>query len=404
MEKVKVGVVGLRRGCTYLRNFLRMPNVQLIGVADRQEGLRSQYKDEVEAVGGKVVPEFHDLLELGPDAVMVATNGRVHAGHSIEALRAGCHVLCEIPTAYHEHELIELRDVAEASDRIYMVAENLCFMDFLRYWRKWLMDGRFGEVTLAHCEYVHYLPKTLIRPDGTHLTPSESEAMGCEDAVPTWRADQPPIQYLTHDLGPLLELFDDRAVSVTCMSAPRCAPETPLRSDGQIGLFKTEQGRLIQCTVTLSTKVPGGHRFRIFGTEGGAEHFGYEGRCRVFFGGDTESRGWQWTRLGVAAQDDDVNAGHGGVDLKVAQAFVEAILAGRSSPIDVYRGIDYTLPGIIANRSADQGGLPLAIPDMRPEPFKNTAFWEHFTVPEHAEPNDFVTAAPDYAMAEKVSS
>jgi hypothetical protein len=51
-------------------------------------------------------------------------------------------------------------------------------------------------------------------------------------------------------------------------------------------------------------------------------------------------------------------------------------------PIDVYRMSDITLPGIIAARSAELGGQPLTVPDIRREPFAGTNFWEHVGLPE----------------------
>ena len=118
-----------------------------------------------------------------------------------------------------------------------------------------------------------------------------------------WRADQPPIQYLTHDLGPLLEVLDDRCVSVTCRSAPWRNPETPLRSDGQIALFHTAKGTLIKIMVTLSTARPAEHRYRLFGVAGGAECFSYEQGCRRFTRAARERDGWEFLPVGLPETD-----------------------------------------------------------------------------------------------------
>src|SRR5436309_1194798 len=119
-------------------------------------------------------------------------------------------------------------------------------------------------------------------PDGTTITPTEARAQGHTDARPVWRADQPPIQYLTHDLGPLLEVLDDRVVSVSCRSAPWRSKDAPLRSDGQIALFQTARGALIKIMVTLNTSRPEEHRYRLFGVDGSCEWFGYERCARRF--------------------------------------------------------------------------------------------------------------------------
>ena len=75
-----------------------------------------------------------------------------------------------------------------------------------------------------------------------------------------------------------------------------------------------------------------------------------------------------------------------GADLKLNRHFAQAILDNRPAPIDVYRAIEYTLPGILANRSAELGGVPIPIPDFRCEPFQNTAFWETVGLPDSDPP------------------
>jgi len=178
------------------------------------------------------------------------------------------------------------------------------------------------------------------------------------------------------------------------MSSSTWCREAPLRPDAQVAVFRTERGRVIQCTVTLNTRVPGGHRYRLFGTEGGAEWFSHEERARVFFGQGDPHAGWTWTRLAAAAEGDDTTTGHGGVDGKLARAFVRAVLEGRPSPIDVYRGADYTLPGIVAAASADRAGAALPIPDIRPQPFAGTRFWDHVPLPERSSLDDVRLETP----------
>ena len=381
MEKLKVGILGLRRGMTHLQNFLSIDQAEVIGACDRFEANRQRAEELLVPAGGQVVPEFEDLLEMEPDAVVIASNGKCQAAHACQAMEAGCHVLSEVPGADTEEELIRLRDTVERTGKTYMLGENSCFLDFLRYWHKWIVEGRFGPISVAEGEYLHYLPNTLYGPDGSPSSPTKVKAQGRTDCKPTWRADQPPIQYLTHDLGPLLEVLDDRVVSVTCRSAPWRCMDAPLRSDGQIALFHTAKGTLIRIMVTLNTRRPAEHRYRLFGTEGSAEFFDYEGFCRRFDRDREEKEGWEKIDIGPAARDDETS-GHGGTDLKTARYFTEAILAERPAPIDVYRGIEFALPGIVANRSAEMGGAQLTIPDLRRKPFSTTTFWDTVGLPD----------------------
>ena len=384
MEKLKVGILGLRRGMAHLHNFLAVEEAEVIGIADRLPDRQEAAEKAMREKGnqGRICNEYEELLAMQPDAVVVASNGRAQCGHALMALDAGCHVLSEVPGAFSLEEWLKIRAAVERTGKQYMMAENLCFMDFIRYWRKWIETGQYGEMSLVEAEYLHYLPNTMTTADGKFYKPSEVRDQGIKDAVPTWRADQPPIGYLTHDLGPLLEVLDDRVVSVSCMGGPWRCEEAPLRSDGQIALFHTAKGLLIQILVTLNTVRPSEHRFRLFGTGGSMEWSLYEKFCKRFNSTMSEADGWEIVDIGLAAKDTDPTTGHGGTDINLARHFTQCLLRDGTVPIDVYRSIEYSLPGIIAGQSAEMGGTPLAIPDLRRKPFVHTDFWKVVGFPE----------------------
>jgi predicted dehydrogenase len=390
MEPVTVGILGLRRGHSHFRNFLLTEEARVIGAADRIEQWRAraaQTATELARDGIAYVEEFEQLLEMKPDAIVIASNGRQQMEHTVQALEAGCHVLSEVPGAMTQEEILRIARVVEATGRQYMLAENSSFLGFLRYWRRWIEEGRFGAISMADGEYLHYLPHTMVDDKGDQFTPSQVREQGLAGVRPVWRSDMAPIQYLTHDLGPLLEVLDDRVVTVNCVEAPWWNGETPLRSDGQYALFKTARGRLIRILVTLSTRRPGAHNYRLFGTEGSAEWYSHEGFCRRLEKTRDESQGWERVDIGTARDDVPAAAsGHGGTDIWTAITFARALQAGRTVPIDVYRMADYTLPGILAAQSAVNGGAAVHVPDIRRAPFEHTAFWEHVGLPEDEPP------------------
>ncbi len=393
MEKLRVGILGLRRGLSHLRNFLTLEDVEVIGAADRIE----QWRDRAAEHAGptlRLLREFDDLLELRPDAVVIASNGRVQAQHAIQAMEAGCHVLSEVPGAVTQQEINQIILSAERYDRQYMLAENSCFLDFLRYFRKWIVEDRFGPISIAEGEYIHYLPNSMVDEQGTHFTPTQWREQSIQGLRPLWRADIPPIHYLTHDLGPLLTVLEDRVVSVTCMSGPYWSSEAPLRPDGQIALFRTAKGSLIKIMVTLSARRPGAHNYRLFGTLGGAEWYSHEGFCRRFGRERDEKQGWERIDIGTAPAGQASKAGHGGTDIGTAYYFSKALLQGKRVPIDVFRMADFTLPGIMAMRSADMGGQPMTVPDLRRSTFTTSGFWEHVSLPDTEPPgSDYVSTA-----------
>jgi hypothetical protein len=63
--------------------------------------------------------------------------------------------------------------------------------------------------------------------------------------------------------------------------------------------------------------------------------------------------------------EEAVRAGHGGGDYFIVGDFIGAIRAGKAPPIDVYRAMDYTVPGLISEQSIAAGGVPLSVPDFR---------------------------------------
>lgn len=386
MDKIKVGILGLRRGMSHLRNFLNTDEAVVIGAADRIEQWRTRaaglIADHPKGAEVKFVAEFEELLEMKPDAVAIASNGRQQAAHAIQALEAGCHVLSEVPGAFSQEEIVRIAVTVERTGKQYMLAENSCFLNFLRYWYKWVEEGRFGAISLADGEYLHYLPWNFVDADGNQYTPTEVREQGIEGVRPLWRADQPPIGYLTHDLGPLLEVLDDRVVTVNCVEGPWWSAECPFRADGQYALFKTAKGRLIRILVSLNTRRPGAHNYRLFGTEGSVEWYSHEGFCRRLDKNREEKEGWERIDIGTARSEADKASGHGGTDIWTAITFSRALLAGKRVPIDVFRMADYTLPGILANRSAEMGGAPVHVPDIRRRPFVHTEFWDHVGVPD----------------------
>ena len=155
-----------------------------------------------------------------------------------------------------------------------------------------------------------------------------------------------------------------------------------MRPDGQIALFHTAKGLLIQILVTLNTVRPSEHRFRLFGTGGSLEWTLYEKFCKRFESSMSEADGWEVVDIGLAARGTDPATGHGGTDINLARQFTRCLLRDGTVPIDVYRSIEYSLPGIVAGQSADLGGMPLPIPDLRRQPFVHTNFWNVVGFPE----------------------
>ena len=69
----------------------------------------------------RVVENYEALVKIPEiDIVYVASANTDHAKHSLAALRAGKHVLCEKPVAMNMHELVEMQTTAKLYKRLFM--------------------------------------------------------------------------------------------------------------------------------------------------------------------------------------------------------------------------------------------------------------------------------------------
>lgn len=349
---IRVGVAGLRRGQGELAVLAAHPLAQVVAVADRDEALCRTVAERYAVA--QACPEFDDLLACGLDAVVIATPPTLHAGQSTAALERGIHVLCEVPAVWSLDEARDLVAAVEASTASYMLAENVNYLDRTVDWQAFCAAGRLGEVFYAEAEYVHDCRKLFRGPDGR----------------PTWRASMPPIRYCTHSLGPLLAWTGDRCSEAVCYSTgSHVAPELGA-TDLQVALLRTAGGAVFKllCGFSVASE-PGRHWYCLYGTRGMLE----SGRTA-----DSPDRGYLSDEPATAGPAPEVvphlervippeapSGGHGAAEWFMVDDWLRALEAGGPMPIDVYAGLDMTLPGIVADESSRAGGTPLPIPDPR---------------------------------------
>src|SRR4051812_1330742 len=120
MSKLKVGVIGAGYwGPNLIRNFSACPLTEVVAICDANP-------QRLEAIGKSYghlqrVDSVDRLLELGLDAVAIATPVSTHYPLAARCLEAGLHVLVEKPLASDVHEAQELVDLADRRGRVLMV-------------------------------------------------------------------------------------------------------------------------------------------------------------------------------------------------------------------------------------------------------------------------------------------
>ena len=155
-KKLRIGLIGYgARGRDLLPNaILPIAQTEVTAVCDRYPDRAEEAAKKVEELRGTRPAVFTDYWELlqSPqvDAVIVAASWEAHVPITLDAMRAGKIVGCEVGGAFSVEECWELVRTQEATGTPVMLLENCC------YGRKELMvlnmvrQGLFGEI--VHCQ------------------------------------------------------------------------------------------------------------------------------------------------------------------------------------------------------------------------------------------------------------
>jgi len=141
----------------HLRAFLRNPHVQVRLLCDRDDqGARTRVAAAGFDVGAaRFTRRFQDLLDADDiDIVSIATPNHFHADQAVRAVKAGKHILLEKPTGLDVPELRRIRDAVKRARVRSIVSFELHYNPYLRF-VKWLREtGRLGRIQFARIQYL----------------------------------------------------------------------------------------------------------------------------------------------------------------------------------------------------------------------------------------------------------
>lgn len=358
-KQLKVGVAGLRRGSDLLPVVDARADSVLAAVCDVNPDALKPYAARE---GVPCYEDYSEMLDSGIDVVIVATPMHLHAPMSAAALEQGIHVFSEVAAATSIEQCRELVRAVRASSATYMMGENCCYMKPFALVANMARAGLFGELYYAEADYVHE-----VRP-----------FPGANRWRDTWLFGRRGPTYITHPLGTVLNWLDDRVVTVSCMgTGAHVRPESE-NDDSSVMLCRTAKGALVKIRHDEMSPRPMTHNYAALqGTKGAYEAARHrDDTHRVSFVRsdetlDVSGRAWQslwdfeehlpdYWRASPEATDS-----HGGSDGFTLAAFLDSIVEGSEPPIDVYRALDFTVPGLMAEVSIAQGGAPIAVPNFR---------------------------------------
>jgi len=146
-DRVRVGMIGVGdRGNDLLDQVVKVPNVDLVVMADVYSRRRDQAKSKVPTI--QTVSDYRRLLDVKDiDGVIVASPLHVHARHFIDTLAAGKDLYAEKTMTWSIPEADKCFAAAKASDRVIQIGLQHESAGSTADARQWIKDGWVGKVT-----------------------------------------------------------------------------------------------------------------------------------------------------------------------------------------------------------------------------------------------------------------
>jgi predicted dehydrogenase len=153
-DTIRVAVVGFRaQGNAHIREYAKMPNVEIAALCDVDETVLKKGCQDVEKLDGKKPQEYADLRKLledkSIDAISIATPNHWHSLMGIWACQAGKDVYVEKPCSHSYWEGKQLVAAARKYNRIVQHGTNSRSTAALREGMQKLREGVIGDVYMA---------------------------------------------------------------------------------------------------------------------------------------------------------------------------------------------------------------------------------------------------------------
>ena len=190
-QTLRVGIVGVGGvGHRHIDGAVAAPNVTLAALCDplgkkaleNRAALDAHYHAGYADIQIPDVPVFTDYREMlrhaDIDAVVIASPDATHCAYTVEAFRAGYHVLCEKPLAFTNEEAAAMVHAARQYHRRFFVGQVCRFSPAFRKAKQLLQSGSIGTLFCLETQYVHGCHADLPADDWRRLPPRHATACG----------------------------------------------------------------------------------------------------------------------------------------------------------------------------------------------------------------------------------
>jgi len=363
-KPVNVAMVGLGFGAEFLPIYQSHPNANVAAICRRNEVELNKVGD---ALGiEKRYTEFEDVL-ADPSVDFVHINSPIddHAWMSLEALKAGKHVMCTVPMATTIEECDQICNLVAETGLKYMMAETVVYSREYLYIKDLYNRGELGKIQ--------------------YMKASHPQDM---DGWPSYWEEMIPMHYATHVVSPILGLVDGKAEYVSCFGSGTVRDDIREKSGSP---FAVESCHIKIADSDVSAQIwrflydtarQYRESFDVYGTKKSFEWTLVEGDEHVLH---TAKKAEHEIPERVSVPDfahllpaeiqkftqtiEDADhlsfvqgGGHGGSHPHLVNEFVSALLENRDPLPNAVTSANWTCVGICAHESAMQGGQVVPLP------------------------------------------
>ncbi|WP_104081972.1 Gfo/Idh/MocA family protein [Cryobacterium sp. Y11] len=396
---ISLGLVGAGQFAGQFATLFKLhPGVSRVVVTDVVTERAQELNDRIHLDG--VVDNFETMLASDDiDSIAIFTQRWTHGPLVIQSLRAGKNVYSAVPMAISEDDIATIIELVRDTKLCYMMGETSFYNPATVFARQNFAAGKFGRVFYAEGDYVHDMDLGFY---------DAYKYSGGDDWKST--ASYPPMLYPTHSIGGVLGAIPDHATSVSCIGVRDDRNDGVFDRDISMfdndfsnasALFELASGGAMRINEMRRVGYPSyirESRFRFFGTEGS-----FEQMATVAFWQDktgVEDVSAQIDTSATLTADDPslanvspalrdafvsghalihdterlpdefigVHNGHEGSHHFLVDDFVTAVNTRTLPPVNAWVAARFTLPGIVAHRSALAGGERLPIHDFGDAP------------------------------------
>ncbi len=364
MKPVRVAMVGLGFGAEFIPIYQAHPNAEIHAICQRNPEHLKKVGDQFKI--GNRYTEFAQVLK-DPNVDFVHINSPIpdHAWMSMEALKAGKHVMCTVPMATTIEECQQIVELVKKTGLKYMMAETVVYSREFLFIKDLYRRGELGKIQ--------------------HLAASHPQDM---DGWPAYWEKMIPMHYATHVVSPCLGLVDGRAEYVSCFGSGTVRDDIAQKSGNKFAVeschIKIKGMDLTAHIWRFLYDVARQYResFDVYGTKKSFEWTLVEGEPHVLhtaklpeheIASKVEVPDFAHLlpepirKFTQSIQDAEhlsfiQGGGHGGSHPHLVNEFVSALVEDRDPWPNAVQSANWTCVGICAHESAMKGGEIVRLP------------------------------------------